>query len=82
LRHADCLLGVNQYNGNILGGPSETTPTILHEFHDTVNPTNTSQGLVRLAAVGDLLLCPDPKGVPYLRDSTLISPGVHAILAD
>jgi hypothetical protein len=45
--------------------------------------TNDASGkLVRLAAVGDLLLCPDPQGTDYGRDSRLISPGLHDLLAE
>jgi hypothetical protein len=47
-----------------------------------LSATGTSEGLVRFAAVGDLLLAPDPAGTPYLRDPGLISPEVRAVLAE
>lgn len=36
---------------------------------------------VRLAAVGDLLLAPDPTGTPYLRDPDLLGPEVRGVLS-
>jgi poly-gamma-glutamate capsule biosynthesis protein CapA/YwtB (metallophosphatase superfamily) len=45
--------------------------------------TNNAAGkLVRLAAVGDVLLCKSPEGTPYLRDPGLISPEVRSTLAE
>jgi poly-gamma-glutamate capsule biosynthesis protein CapA/YwtB (metallophosphatase superfamily) len=44
--------------------------------------TNAPGRTVRLAAVGDLLLCKDPRATPCLRDAALISPGVRAVLAE
>jgi len=41
-----------------------------------------SKQIVRLAAVGDLLLCKGSDGIPYLRDPGLISPAVRSILAE
>lgn len=41
-----------------------------------------SKGVVRFAAVGDLLIAPDPKGSPYPRDPALISPEVRAVFAE
>ena len=35
-----------------------------------------------MAAVGDLLLAPDPAGTPYLRHPELVSPEVRALLAE
>ncbi len=39
-------------------------------------------GIVRFAAVGDLLLRPAPRGVPYHRDLALLSPAVRRTMAD
>jgi hypothetical protein len=47
-----------------------------------LSATGTSKGVVRLAAVGDLLLAPDPAGTAYLRDPGLISPEVRSLLAE
>jgi len=38
-------------------------------------------GVVRFAAVGDLLLTPPPKAVPYRRDPALISPAARSLVA-
>jgi poly-gamma-glutamate synthesis protein (capsule biosynthesis protein) len=43
---------------------------------------NASEKLVRLAAVGDLLLCRGPEGKAYPRDSALISPALRSLFAD
>jgi poly-gamma-glutamate capsule biosynthesis protein CapA/YwtB (metallophosphatase superfamily) len=45
-----------------------------------LSATGTSDAVVRLAAVGDLLLAPDPAGTPYPRDPALIAPEVRAVL--
>ena len=44
--------------------------------------TATSKGVIRFAAVGDLLLAPGPAGTPYRRDPRLVSPEVRALLAE
>ena len=51
-------------------------------FHDKLGTTVTSKGVIRVAAVGDLLLAPGPAGTPYLRDLGLVSPEVRALLAE
>jgi poly-gamma-glutamate capsule biosynthesis protein CapA/YwtB (metallophosphatase superfamily) len=43
---------------------------------------NLPEKTVRLAAVGDLLLCKSREAVSRLRDPALISPELHGILAD
>ncbi len=47
-----------------------------------MNTTVPSRGVVRLAAVGDLLIAPDPAGTPYPRDPGLISPEVRTLFAE
>lgn len=51
-------------------------------LHDSLDPPGTSQEVVRLAAVGDLLLAPGPAGRAYRRDPGLISPEVRSLFAE
>ena len=44
-----------------------------------MSTTDKSSTTVRIAAVGDLLLTPDPGGTPYLRSPALISAEVHSL---
>ncbi len=46
---------------------------------DNMSTTVTSEPTVRFAAVGDLLLAPDPDGSPYVRDPELFAPGVRQL---
>jgi hypothetical protein len=47
-----------------------------------VNSANKSSSVLRLAAVGDLLLCKGCEGTSSLRDPALIAPAVRSILAE
>ena len=47
-----------------------------------MSTTDKSSTTVRIAAVGDLLLTPDPGGTPYLRSPALISPEIRALFGE
>lgn len=52
------------------------------EFEDCLRMTSCKRRTVRLAAVGDLLLTPPPRGTPYRRLPKLIASDVRAVFAE